>query len=178
MIQIALGYALPFLLLLLGISAGGFNERRHLRSLDRREADLGSIRTCNLKTVSELPAIRDATMVTGQVVIATDYFKTFATSLRNLVGGRMRAAESLMARARREALVRMLEQARQAGAGEVYNVRFGFSNISHMRGKRGVMQVEVIAWGTAIVRSQSCPRPNTTSASSMNRICATADQPS
>ena len=153
MIQLVLSYALPAFLLLLGISAGGFNERRHLRSLDRREAALGGIRVCNLKTVADQPAVRSAAMVMGQVVIATDYFKTFATSLRNLVGGRMRAAESLMARARREALVRMLEQARRAGASEVYNVRFGFSNISQMRGKRGAMQVEVIAWGTAVVRS-------------------------
>jgi uncharacterized protein YbjQ (UPF0145 family) len=63
----------------------------------------------------------------------------------------MRAAGSLMVRGRREALCRMLEQARRMRATEVCNVRFGSSSISQMRGKRGAMQVEVIAWGTAVV---------------------------
>ena len=139
-------------LLLLGIFAGGWNERRHFRSLVRREEAVSPIKLTNLKQVSDPRSIRDAQLVLGQVVIATDYFKTFVTQLRNLVGGEMRAAERLMVRARREALVRMLLQARKLGAAEVHNVRFEFCSISQMRGKKGAMQVEVVAWGTAIIR--------------------------
>lgn len=138
--------------IVVGFFAGGFNERRHLRSLEERERQLASIRVCNLKRVTDPDQVVRAEMVLGQVAIATDYFKTFATSLRNLVGGEMGSAQSLLLRARREALLRMLEEAQGLGAVEVWNVRFGFSSISMMRGSQGAMQVELIAYGTAVVR--------------------------
>lgn len=145
----------PIGLIVLGAGVGGFTARAHRRSLDRREAELSTIEVNNLKFVRDPGSAADSRMVLGQVVIATDYFKSFATALRNLVGGEMRSAESLMTRARREALVRMLEDARSMNASEVWNVRFGFSNVSQMRGKQGAMQVEVFAWGTAVRRSAS-----------------------
>lgn len=139
-------------LMVLGILAGGYNARRHLRSLEQREQALSAIKVTNLKRVDAMDCVRNTQMVLGQVVIATDYFKTFVTTLRNLVGGEMKAAQNLMTRARREALIRMLEQARAMNATEVCNVRFEFCSISQMRGKRGAMSVEVIAWGTAVSR--------------------------
>lgn len=143
---------LPILLLLLGVLAGGRTERLHLKKLTQREKVLEHIRVCNLKRVHDPHSAQQATLVTGQVVIATDYFKSFVTSLRNLVGGEMKAAQTLMIRARREALLRLLDEARQMGATEVWNVRFGSSTIAQATGKRGAMQVEMLAWGTAIVR--------------------------
>ncbi len=140
------------ILLPVGFFVGGTIERRHLRDLDRREQQYGDIRVCNLKRVTGPHTVAHSQMVVGQVVIATDYYKTFATSLRNLVGGEMRSAERLMLRARREALLRALEQTRALGADELWNVRYGFCNISEMRGRQGAMQVEVFAWGTAVVR--------------------------
>ena len=85
-------------------------------------------------------------------MIATDTFKSWVTRLRNLVGGEMRAARSLMLRARREALLRMLREAEAGGATEVWNVRYEFCSISMMRGSTGAMQVEMLAWGTAVRR--------------------------
>jgi len=147
-------YAFPlFLLLFCGVFIGGVTERNHRRSLDRREQALASIQLSNLKSVPRMEDVTSASMVMGQVVIATDYFKSFATALRNLVGGEMRAAHSLMVRGRREALVRMREEAHRQGFTEVHNIRFGFSNISQMRGKKGAMQVEVLAWGTGVRRN-------------------------
>jgi len=140
------------ILLTLGIFVGGFNERRHLRELARREEEFGDIIVNNLKRVHDPDSVRRAELVSGSVVIATDYFKTFATKLRNLVGGEMHAALSLMTRARREAMLRLLAQARQMGATEVWNVRYQFCSISQMSGKRGAMSVEIVAYGTAVVR--------------------------
>lgn len=144
---------LPAILLLaLGIFLGGYLERRHLARLARREAATAHVRVCNLKHVHDPESVRQAVMVMGQAVIATDYFKTFASQLRNLVGGEMRAAQRLLVRARREALLRAVEQAQAMGATEVWNVRFAFSNINQMSGNRGAMQVEMLAYGTAVVR--------------------------
>ena len=139
-------------LLTLGIFVGGLNERRHLRDLARREGAFRAMVVNNLRHVSDPDTVRRAEMVSGNVVIATDYFKTFATRLRNLVGGEMRAALSLMTRARREALLRLLAEARSIGATEVWNVRYEFCSISQMSGKRGAMSVEIVAYGTAVVR--------------------------
>jgi len=143
---------IALVLLALGIFVGGWNERRHLRDLAMREHDLRDIVVNNLKRVPDPDTVRRAEFVSGNVVIATDYFKTFATKLRNLVGGEMHAALSLMARARREALLRLLVEARSIGATEVWNVRFEFCSISQLSGNRGAMSVEIVAYGTAVVR--------------------------
>lgn len=146
---------LPVIFLLaLGILVGGYIDRRHLARLTRRELATSYIRVCNLKHIHAPESVCDAVMVMGQVVIGTDYFKTFVSRLRNLVGGEMRAAQKLLVCARREALLRLVEQAQDIGATEVWNVRFAFSNINQMRGNRGSMQVEMLAYGTAVVRRQ------------------------
>lgn len=145
----------PFVFLLaLGIFVGGRVERNHFKRLDRREDELRHIRLCNLKRVPDDPNIQQTQMVLGQVVIATDYFKTFATRLRMIVGGEAKSAERMMERARRESLIRMQEEAEQLGANEVWNIRFQTSNIYQMDPKKGraSMAVEVMAWGTAVTR--------------------------
>lgn len=143
----------PFLgFILLGLLVGGLLEWRHFRRLDAAEAAAKDILVTNLKEVPDPDSVRQASLVGGQVVIATDYFKTLATFLRNLVGGEMKAAQSMMSRARREAILRMIDEGRRLGAKEIWNVRFAFCNISQMSGNKGAMSVEVYAYGTAIVR--------------------------
>lgn len=150
----ALELLLPYLpiavLLILGFSVGSWVERAHFKRLAVREAALADMLVTDLKT---LPAGCDAGvfgLVTGEVVIASDYFKTFAAKLRKLVGGELRTFESLMVRARREALVRMMESARRMGADAVVNVRFSTSNIGSMQRRRQAAMVEIYAYGTAI----------------------------
>ena len=152
MLYAVLFYSIPLILLVGGYLVGSVNERNHEKSLDRREEALGGVMLSNLKSVPNMQDVADSSMVMGQVVIATDYFKSFVTALRNLVGGEMRAAHRLMIRGRREALARLREEARRRGFTEVHNIRFGFSNISQMQGKRGAMQVEVLVWGTGVKR--------------------------
>ncbi len=136
---------------------GRFTEKRHLRSLDARESAAKGFSVTNLKRVADPDSVTASRMVIGHVVIATDYWKSFATKMRNIIGGEMKSAQSLMTRGRREALMRLVENAKRFGADEVCNVRFEFSNIAMMRGRRGgAMQVEILAYGTAVVRG---PRP-------------------
>ncbi|MCG8409598.1 MAG: YbjQ family protein [Phycisphaerales bacterium] len=143
----------PFLsFVILGFLVGSFVERRHLRQLAAREAAASDILVTNLKRVPNPENIRQAGLVGGQVVIATDYFKSIATALRNLIGGEMQAVQSMLIRARREAILRMIDEARQMGAKEVWNVRFSFCNISQMSGNKGAMSVEIYAYGTAVLR--------------------------
>ena len=155
MMEILIGLAATVFFVGLGFGVGGFRERAHFKSLDQREAANTDIIVNNLKSVPQPNTVRQAHMVSGNTVVATDYFKTFAMGLRSLVGGEMRSAQTLMIRARREALLRMIDEARALGATEIYNVRFAFCNIGQMSSNRNqnfAISVEMYAYGTAIIR--------------------------
>ena len=143
---------MPALLIALGFAAGRWQERRHFSLLAARESQLADIKVTNLKQEPDPDTVRQAAFVSGDAVIATDYFKSFAAKLRNLIGGEVKAFETLMERARREACVRMLEQARALGASEVWNVRLETSNIRSGQRNRPWVSVECFAFGTAVVR--------------------------
>jgi len=138
--------------LILGYTVGTARERRHFASLARREREFSDLGIVSLKTVTSPETVKQAAMVSGEAVIATDYFKGFAANLRNIIGGEMRSYETLMRRARREATLRMLAQARAIGASEVWNVRFETSNIRSSARRSPAVSVEVFAFGTAVVR--------------------------
>jgi uncharacterized protein YbjQ (UPF0145 family) len=131
---------------------GRYRERRHLASIVVREAALADIPVTNLKRIPDPDSVGQSMLVCGDAVIATDYFKSFAAKLRGIIGGEMRSYQTLMGRARREATLRMLEQARAAGATEVWNVRYETSNIRSAGRRQAAVSVEAFAFGTAIVR--------------------------
>lgn len=90
-------------------------------------------------------------LVSGSVVISLDYFKRFLAGLRALVGGRIKSYEPLLDRARREAILRMKEEARSRGYKAVFNVRLETSRLaSSRRNGKGTAGVEIIAFGTGL----------------------------
>lgn len=136
-------------LLLLGIVFGGYNERSHFKRLAREEAELAHIAIVNVKTLPQ-DLIPGGTLVSGNVVIAIDYFKRVAAILRMFFGGEMRGYQSLMERARREAILRMKRSAAGMGADMIYNVRLEFSAIGTQPQSSGA---ELLAYGTAVKTS-------------------------
>ena len=141
--------AATLVLLILGFWIGRSVESSHFRRLADREQALAELVVSNLKRLPANWRVSDAVLVTGEAVIATDYFKVFMASLRNLFGGRVRSYETLVERARREAVIRMLQQARSAGANVVWNVRIETATIQgKQQGKSG--GIEVLAYGTAM----------------------------
>ena len=139
--------SVPLGLLMLGFLVGRQRERKHLRDLAVREAEFAGMLLSDLKTVPPEWGVAEGFLVTGSVVIATDYFKAFLGALRNLFGGRIRAYEVLLDRARREALLRMQAEARSRSAAVVWNIRLETATLQG-RGRAG--GVEVIAYGTAL----------------------------
>ena len=97
-----------------------------------------------MKRAEDRPVVK-AELVTGNVVIAGDYFKQIMAQLASFFGMRIAVAESMMDRARREALLRMKAQA--AGADAILNVRFESMKIGE---RNKVAGVEVLAFGTAV----------------------------
>lgn len=138
------------LLLLTGFIFGRRAEKKHYRSIIEREDRLRHIVVTNEKVPSPDFIQHDFSMVAGNVVISVDYFKVVSAGLRSLVGGRISAYESLLDRARREALLRMQQEADELGAESVINTKFETSRISGNAGK-GIGSMEVLAYGTALI---------------------------
>ena len=136
----------------LGLFAGGHAERKHYRRLAEAEQALRDIRVSNLRTLPGCRADSPVVLVAGEVTIASDYFKTFVSGIRNLFGGEMKSLQRLYERARREATVRMLASARAAGFNAVGNVRFDSADIggnASQSDNKGLPMATVIASGTA-----------------------------
>lgn len=139
----------PAALLFVGLVVGGAVESAHFRRLARQEQALSHILVSALKRLPDNWHVSEPVLVAGEVVIATDYFKVFAATLRSLIGGRVRSYETLVERARREAIVRMLRQAQAADCNLIWNVRIETSTIQgKQQGKSG--GIEVLAYGTAM----------------------------
>lgn len=136
------------ILMLIGFFFGRANEMRHIKELDTAEAELSHIQINNLKRVQE-PLEDGGILVTGNVVVAVDYFKKIIAALKMIFGGKLGMYDSLLTRARREAIVRMLRQADALGANAIYNVRIEFSAIGAQPQIGGA---ELLAYGTAVKR--------------------------
>ena len=144
------GIVLFIALVCLGYGAGSIAEKRHFHSLVRREKQLAKIVTSTNEEVTEF-GDGDGELVTGSVVISIDYFKRLLAFIRNILGGRVSSYESLVERARREAILRMKECAAAKGYTTVVNVRVETAAIgSSANQKRQIGSVETIAYGTAI----------------------------
>lgn len=150
---------IPLLLLVGAYFIGTELERRHYRSLRTREH--ASRRFLTVTFPYEPPG-QDAVevmMVTGSVVVSVDYFKRFLAGLRMLVGGRVTSYESLLDRARREAVMRMKDEAKRKGFSAVVNVRLETSRLASSGGtNKGTAAVEILAFGTGVkLRPQQAP---------------------
>jgi uncharacterized protein YbjQ (UPF0145 family) len=143
-----------FILLLLGYFFGQMAEKRHFRSIIKREEEYREILTFAKRFPISNEGDQKAELVGGNVVISVDYFKRFAASLRNLVGGRVTTYESLLERARREAILRMKADARRKGLNTIVNVKLETASIS--KGSQSqVGAVEVYAYGTGLLSSHN-----------------------
>jgi len=138
-------------LMVLGYTFGRLAETRHFKSIRKRERRLQNILIFSTRYCPPDSMPESTTLVTGSVVVSVDYFKRFVASLRNLFGGPVTSYESLLERARREALLRMKEAAKAQGADMIINVKTETSPISQgIQNSMGC--VEVIAYGTALTR--------------------------
>ena len=136
-------------LLVVGFIWGSATEKNHYASIKEREKQYRSLPTVNFKTCPVADEqIEKQKLVVGSTVVSVDYFKRFLAGLIQLVGGRMTSYESLVDRARREAILRLKEDA--TGYALVVNLRVETSSISQGGQQNNVGSIEVLAYGTAI----------------------------
>lgn len=151
-------YLFGFLFMLgLGFFVGGYVERRHFRQLEEREAANKGFIVTQLKTYpggvaqgSSAPQVFFA-----ETVISSDYLKTFLSSIRKFFGGEMKSYHSLLERARRESLLRIIEQARNAGYDTACNLRYETADLGGATNpKKRIVTVAILASATAYRRKQ------------------------
>lgn len=130
-------------LLGIGYFVGSSREKKHFKEIMAREKSLLRLAVQSGKRLN--PEYQHSLFVTGSVVIASDYFKNFAGTLKNFFGGNVSSLETLMDRARREAVLRAKEKAAAWGAEEIVGFRVEFATLDQMG-------VEVLAYGTAVKR--------------------------
>ena len=146
---IILGF--PLFLLLLTYFIGRYLESNHYKSIREREAATKDMVAINFPRFPFDVEIERAGMVMGSVVVSHDHFKRFLAQLRIIVGGRIKSYEPLLDRARREAVLRMKEQALARGHHTVVNIRLETSRLANSRrGGKGTAGVEMLAYGTAL----------------------------
>lgn len=166
-LDLGLQLGLPLALLLLGLIVGRILEKRHYASIRLREKKLAGVLVFSTRWPPEVTASQRTTLVCGSVVISSDHFKTFVAGLRNIFGGNVRGYETLMERARREAVLRLKEEAHRQGAKLVIGLRFETSQIAG----RATPCMEVLAYGTALKQAtSSAHRPDLAAAQAASAL--------
>jgi uncharacterized protein YbjQ (UPF0145 family) len=152
MLDLVISLGTMLLLLGLGFFVGKHLETKHFEDIRRREKQTLHVPVMNFGSKYPVPGATAAQLVTGSVVISSDYFKTMIAGFINLVGGRVVVYESLLERARREAILRMKEEAIAWGATQIVNVRMESATIGggNNSSQQGIVSVEIIAYGTGI----------------------------
>ncbi len=128
-------------------------ESRRKRYLEAAEADLADIPCVALRLPpAELEPAGDA-LIFGEAAIANSYIRSFCAGFVNIFGGEVRSYTRLADDARRLALVRLKQQARERGAEYIYNVRFEGVSLSNPattpQQQRGVGGMQIVVYGTA-----------------------------
>lgn len=143
---------LLIILFVLGLTftTGSILEKNHFKKIREREIALVKKPVVSFgKKLTTNKKIKKVEFVTGEVVISGDYFKNFVSAFRNFFGGRMISFESLMDRARREAMLRMREKAKNADI--IVNARLESTMLNTCEDANNqIPQVAAIAYGTAI----------------------------
>jgi uncharacterized protein YbjQ (UPF0145 family) len=150
-LSLFVNFGIPLLILMIAYFIGSYIEKKHFRDIQEREADARGFPVVSFNTMPDDWKVNGSDLVTGSVVISLDYFKRVIAGLRGLIGGRIKTYEPLLDRARREALLRMTEEARSQGYDAIFNVRLETSRLATgRRDGKGIAGVEMLAFGTAV----------------------------
>ena len=153
-------FVLP--LVVFGLIFGRMSEKKHFRELDEREAATQDMLVTQLKSYPLSDEMSPPRLVMSEVVIASDYLKSFFSKWRNVFGGEMKSFRLMQDRAKREAILRLVEQAKSHGYNAICNVRLNGADIGgNTAGSKGkVPMAAVIATATAYNTTAAGPPPS------------------
>ncbi len=97
----------------------------------------------NIETVPGRTIIEHFGLVSGSTIRAKHVGRDIMAGLKNIIGGELKGYTELLQESRRQAMDRMIEQAKQLGANAIVNIRFSTSSVA-----QGA--AELYAYGTAV----------------------------
>jgi uncharacterized protein YbjQ (UPF0145 family) len=149
--DLIVNFGIPLLVLIAAYFIGNAIEKKHYKEIRAREEKMHGFPVITFATLPSDWRVGSAELVTGSVVVSLDYFKRIIAGLRGIIGGRVKTYEPLLDRARREAVLRMIEDAKARGYDAVVNVRLETSRLASARKDgQGTAGVEMLAFGTAV----------------------------
>lgn len=117
---------------------------RHERRLRRKEAEPRLFVSSDKSLPDGATASR---MVSSSIVVSHALIRRFPVIFRRIIGGEIPVLGRTLARARRDVLLRLEDQARAAGCNAIYNLRMATTGIGG--GDDNAMKFEILAYGTA-----------------------------
>ena len=125
-------------------------ERKHLKYLTAREAELKHITVevgpKLLSEVAQSSANMFTGMFTGSVVLSHDGFRSITIAIAKIFGGNIKQYERLLDRARRQAIIRLKEDAEGQGVTRIVNMKMLTTSIT----RKGPKAVEIVVYGTGV----------------------------
>jgi len=97
----------------------------------------------NIESVPGKNIVEHFGVVSGSTVRAKHVGRDIMASLKNIVGGELKGYTELLQDSRKQAIERMIGQAKQLGANAIVNVRFATSSVA-----QGASELYV--YGTAV----------------------------
>ena len=143
-------------MIVMGFYFGRIAERRHYSSLSSREKAFRELQVLTIRRPPPIYREYQSNLVSGSTVVSVDFFKVFVAGFKNIIGGRLTTYESLLERARREAILRMQQHALHLGATMIINARFETSRVAG-NASQGIGSVEILVYGTALSPNNAEP---------------------
>lgn len=152
LISLAL-FAIP--IVVFGMIIGRTVEKRHFAKLAAHEEAHRDFPVSNLKTFpNAVTGVKDPAIVMSEVVIGSDYLKSFLAGWRKFFGGEIRSLQTLQSRAKREVIARLIDQAQSQGYNAICNVRLTTADIGGAtQTKKNTPMATVLATATAYMAS-------------------------
>ncbi len=142
---------IPVTLLLVAMLAGRVIATRHEADLARRQATVAHIRATDIRVMLDpVPGEHPPMLVTSEVCLGIDHFRGFLGKLKNIFGGEVRSYAMTLDRARREVIMRLLEEVHRRGYNALANLRIEFADISgNATAAQKATSVSILASATA-----------------------------
>lgn len=144
------GWIIAFIITVVAYFTGSRDEKKHYESILQREDELRHIMLFSVKRPPR--SFTNQQLVRGSVVISSNAFTRLLSGFRNFFGGNMASYETLLDRARREAILRMKQEADELGADMILNMKIEtatLGDIHNPQAQAALGTVEVLVYGTA-----------------------------
>ncbi|MDA3874193.1 MAG: heavy metal-binding domain-containing protein [Kiritimatiellae bacterium] len=151
----------PLFLLVIAFFAGNSIARKHTKRMEERQQVVAHIRSTDLKSyIRPQSGGPDPALLCAEVTLGIDHFRGFLGKLKNIFGGEVKSYQKTLDRARREAMLQVIEQAHSAGMNAVANLRVEFVDISgNANMAKKASMVTILAYGTGYCSEKDAQDP-------------------